>query len=933
MVLFLETIGKVCATHRFIIAFLLLHLSALLLAHHKSHFSSFKDYALASGSLPVGVLIWTLVGSGLGSSGLFMVNDIFYFGFVQLWLYLAWVISFFIVGRWLAPNLLAFRECITWGDVMERMYGRLGRWMAGGLFGGFAVYVLVLQMVVIGYMSHYFLHIPAVYGLVFFSAFVIFYCVWGGMRGIAYTHVLQMALALAACVYVAKGVFEKVGKVSLLHDFSESWVMFFKDPLFRVKVKEAFVWGFFPSLLLTPPMLLRTLIAKDVQSGRRMWYGGAFLYGLSVCLLALIGLGARVAPGDVGLAPGVGNIFFKIIETIFETNSFVVDIVFVGMLGALFATMASYLHAISILLVQDVIEPFYEPFFGMKMEDKRKSIYARVVVLLVGILALGMVMWVGELFFQPKVHKLALMMLAVGGIPLLMGVIGLKTDRISLMVFLITYILAMQVLQGWIWQNDVFFCDCFMLSGFLGVVTYLLAHVFQNKGFVLLRHHPQGISESLLLPSLQATKKIARRIRFIPSSLLSYEESETMLPMPTITFTIALLGSYVFYQLMPNGLMGNAYLVGGHHVIGGLLCVGLMLERWWGDHLKPYFPLYWHCTLFYCLPLGATLTFLSSSQQWINLPYWIGSVVLLAFLVDSATFLMMTSLGCVSALLIAHSALHTVSKETWSHEGTKGIVILLFIFIGVFFFERKKEKFIKMKSQANRIASSSFAATPRQANQFLKEATKIHDKGTFIGHKMYNEEGEEGYWIPKKKARFLHTFSEKVATKAMEGQKDLKRFINVMEKQILGTFDKEETSLREVAEEQMYRLKDQLNHKVQVKLSCKKDFTAMLPNPLFRKVFYELLWNASAKGEATEIEITIDGAQRLLSVYDNGRGIPSCILPTIFDLNYTPSTHSKSKPKISLSFVKMVVTTVGGKISCRSRQGDDNSFTRFEIKL
>ena len=49
-----------------------------------------------------------------------------------------------------------------------------------------------------------------------------------------------------------------------------------------------------------------------------MWYESAFLYGLTLCLLALIGLGAQVAPAKVGLSAEIEMVLFKMIKSLFK---------------------------------------------------------------------------------------------------------------------------------------------------------------------------------------------------------------------------------------------------------------------------------------------------------------------------------------------------------------------------------------------------------------------------------------------------------------------------------------------------------------------------------------------------------------------------------------------------------------------------------------
>lgn len=75
---------------------------------------------------------------------------------------------------------------------------------------------------------------------------------------------------------------------------------------------------------------------------------------------------------------------------------------------------------------------------------------------------------------------------------------------------------------------------------------------------------------------------------------------------------------------------------------GSILCIGLLAKDYWPKQLVPFFPLYWHLTLLYCLPIFNLIMFIlmQGSIIWIvNLGI---AIMLLAGLVDWLTFLFLS---------------------------------------------------------------------------------------------------------------------------------------------------------------------------------------------------------------------------------------------------------------------------------------------------
>lgn len=112
-----------------------------------------------------------------------------------------------------------------------------------------------------------------------------------------------------------------------------------------------------------------------------------------------------------------------------------------------------------------------------------------------------------------------------------------------------------------------------------------------------------------------------------------------------------------------------------------------------------------------------------------------------------------------------------------------------------------------------------------------------------------------------------------------------------------------------------------------VRLSIQEDFQIHGSEMLFSFVILNLLKNAvyavKEKGKG-EIFVTVrDGT---IQVQDTGIGIPSSVLPHIFEDFYT-TKPTRSHAGVGLTFCKRVVESFDGKISCRSEYAIGSTFT------
>ena len=363
----------------------------------------------------------------------------------------------------------------------------------------------------------------------------------------------------------------------------------------------------------------------------------------------------------------------------------------------------------------------------------------------------------------------------------------------------------------------------------------------------------------------------------------------------------------------------------GIHFVGITLCCGLMLKGIWPARLKPYFPLYWFVSLFYCLPFGGTLAFLRVHEGPADVVLWVVKFGFLAFLVDSTVFCIVGGLGSLLALGGWYVCMGGIPIGLWNDYTLISLGILLGIIIAILLFGRGKEARTNERLYWNRIASSILGHDLRGSTQMLGGAGNILEKTFEIGEPSTNGKGEKGYWLPFAQSQFLAQFSGDMSKKAASTRKEISNFLAFIQQQVMGTFEQEAVSMRAMAEEGMEKIK---SSRIKLTLEAPTDFEAKVLAGIFPNVIFNLLMNATTHGKASEVTITIDGNTRTITVRDNGQGIPSDVLPRIFDLSYSSAGHGKENAGVGLAFAKMVLDASGAKIACHSRTGK-GSFTEF----
>lgn len=334
--------------------------------------------------------------------------------------------------------------------------------------------------------------------------------------------------------------------------------------------------------------------------------------------------------------------------------------------------------------------------------------------------------------------------------------------------------------------------------------------------------------------------------------------------------------------------------------------------------------MYWFFTLCYCLPFAGTLAFLQSNQGMVNIGLYLISFMILSSLVDSRTFLLLTSLGSGLAFGIWKIVYGNLPQAIWKENSIVTFLVVLTFIIILLIFSRQREKFTEKRLEWNRIAGSMLAHDLRETVQVLHGSGQTLENAFKEGGTMKNAQGEDGYHLPKGQASFLKNFSKDMVDKANFSARDIEGFLSFMKNQILGHFEQTTTSMEEVTQEAVKKVSTQISQIVTI--ICPKDFKVKILSGVFVNVITNLLHNASIHGKAKSITIIVDADKKTLTVRDDGKGIAPDVLPRIFDFNHSTLEGKENRGK-GLAFIRMVVEVSGGRVFCYSKHGSEGSFT------
>jgi len=397
-------------------------------------------------------------------------------------------------------------------------------------------------------------------------------------------------------------------------------------------------------------------------------------------------------------------------------------------------------------------------------------------------------------------------------------------------------------------------------------------------------------------------------------------------------------------QIIPYGILGvlgfsffyiiNGFLLPGSvkeevcfRIIAAVFSLTLALKNYWPKCFKPLLPVYWHIALTFNIPFFFTFILLSKPEDHIWPIHWVLALTLLILLVDLISFLVLSCIGISLAIIF-----HIYSYQLFQLPTSFGALIAAYVSFTlyyIFIFKKRQlshnRRISSLKMQAGAIAHEM--RTPLSAIDAIAGGLKLHLPTLIHTYKMAQEKDQS---IPRIHKNALQSLSEapdelKVISRSAFTVVDM-LLTNLKEDVPESTSEKcsisqcVETSLSE------YSLRD--SDKKLISVEIKDDFEFYGNSLMIKHVLFNLLKNALHYLKAANkgnITIWTETGSKVNKLYfeDTGKGIPKDYLPHIFDQFFTRTAFGSG---VGLAFCKMVMTKLGGDITCESVEGD---YTRF----
>ncbi|MEM7361690.1 MAG: sodium:solute symporter family protein [Bacteroidota bacterium] len=786
-------ISNILLSHPLIPLFFVVNLVIGWWAHRKAKANSFEDYALASRDLPTGVLIMTILATLISASELILVDIIVDCGFVEyITTFLQFAISTLFIGIFIAPQLVHFDEP-TFGGVMGKLYGQGVQLLAGSIHFLLSLLLLATQIGTIGILSSKLLGMDFSTGVLFFGGIIVLYSALGGMRAVSYTDVLQLMMVFIVLFWITQKAMLQTGGLSKMikkvAEQDEEMLSFVSNPHFFTRVKAWLYYNLFSfAFVMSPPLVHRMLMVKDKSKVTRMWYNNVFIYGVIATMIFIIGLAGSLILKE----QEKHNALIHMVKNLFEGQPWMIDIMSLALIGILLSTIDSFLHTMGIILTRDIFVPLKRLLGSKEVSERSQLNFAKIGILLMGILTVligSKIEHISSRLIERKLVRPAVALQVIVTIPFILGVMGLKTDRGSFLSFGIAYL---SVFYG----QKVFFpwqavrlhradYDYFLIALPVGILAYFVTHIYVNGGIATAERGKNYTAMGLWRPQgANLWLSIQKQLKGIFNLAQQARQAMVQRPAHPLVFSIFMfalygLGSGIGVSDDPrvSNLMATIYL------IGVSLCAGMMIEGIWPFSLKPYFPLYWFVTLFFCLPLGGTLAFLCVHEGLANILF-VTNFALLALLVSSRAFFWMSLGGNVLAWGGWYLVMGDLPKGLWSEKHIGGYVGLAIVALSVFFLGHYFEMHMAQQIYLKQVFGHAVTHESRQPLTEISIVSRLQDKAMKELKPIKSSEGEDGFFILKENLASIERGSKQIRVAIADVQSELIRFRKVMGEEI-----------------------------------------------------------------------------------------------------------------------------------------------------
>lgn len=388
-------------------------------------------------------------------------------------------------------------------------------------------------------------------------------------------------------------------------------------------------------------------------------------------------------------------------------------------------------------------------------------------------------------------------------------------------------------------------------------------------------------------------------------------------------------GSYylLWHQITPGAY--NSFLL---RFIAMLLCLGLVVKKYWPEKLRSFMPIYWYFTLFYLFPFF--YSFLLFKNNFSNI--WVQSSMMALFclviLTDWLSLVVLLAIG----IAVGWIAYTLTSNTIYLPPNLLSIIIAYAAVLTTGgFFIYNKDTLLKEKLRAMRTLSVDIAhelRTPLATISMGANGIKEYLSDLIGGYRLASDANLPVRKIRPAQLELLESVLDDIVSETNYSNTIINMLLIKSEQLNLKHNELDVCTIKNCVEEALHRYPFQDGERELIEWNSNDDFTFKGKALLTEHLLFNLLKNAiyyvksAGKGK---IQIWLERGDEYNKLYfrDTGTGIAPDVLPNIFDLFFTKTYHGSG---IGLAFCKMVMQSYKGKIVCKSIQGE---FTEFILSF
>lgn len=371
---------------------------------------------------------------------------------------------------------------------------------------------------------------------------------------------------------------------------------------------------------------------------------------------------------------------------------------------------------------------------------------------------------------------------------------------------------------------------------------------------------------------------------------------------------------FIVFSIVPhvmwrNNNAGNIYTL---KIIGGVMCILLLLRDLSDLKYKKYLGVYWFICLLFCLPVTSTIILLQNNISEWSLINFLFSILLLSLLVDWDIFLILLIKGLVVALFYSKLSSNIDILSIFTMEQIDWLIytIIFTITISIVFI-RKYELFYSLSLMK---AKNAFGMICHEIKNPLA-ALKLLNLNLLNSRCMFDVEAKRNYLI-----------------KCDAVVKDIEYIIDdiLVKLQIDKTLQLDKIELQETIQDIIDKYPFQNKEKSHIKMQITQDFKFWGNARIFKFVIFNIINNSlyytSIVQDLKIVFYTINTANHnVLVIEDNGPGIQELDIPFIFQRFYSKKNNGVG---LGMFFCKQSMLKFGGDILCESEVG---KYTKFKL--